>query len=105
MVHRQGGEAPRGGPPPWHPGGGWAPALMLRAENRTRAAKRHQGCLSGEEMPQHGFMAERLLGGGSGEPAVPHPHKGLCKGLRTHLQQESKGGHMRNSVLPPDARA
>lgn len=26
MVHRQGGEAPRGGPPPWHPGGGWAPA-------------------------------------------------------------------------------
>lgn len=30
-------------------------------------------------MPQHGFMAERLLEGGGGEPAVPHPHEGQIK--------------------------
>lgn len=30
-------------------------------------------------MPQHGFMAERLLGGGRGEPAVPHPPEGQIK--------------------------
>lgn len=33
------------------------------SRNRMRAAKRHQGCLSGGETPQHGFMAERLLAG------------------------------------------
>lgn len=30
-------------------------------------------------MPQHGFVAERLLGGGREEPAVPHPHEGQTK--------------------------
>jgi hypothetical protein len=111
-VHMQGGEAPRGahhpgtlgvaGPllvPNLSPPGAmgscreleWAPALMLQAENRMRAAKRHQGCLSGGEMPQHGFMAERLLGGGGGEPAVPHPHKGQRRGLWPQLQQKERG--------------
>ena len=52
---------------------------MLQAENRMRAAKRHQGCLSGGETPQHGFMLRRFLGGGAAGPAVPHPHKGRAK--------------------------
>lgn len=92
MVHRQGGGASRGArhpgtlgvvgpclsrvcPPPGALGScrgfEWAPALMLQAENRMRAAKRHQGCLSREEMPQHGFMSERLLGGRKWRTSCP----------------------------------
>lgn len=54
----------------------WALALMLQAENRMRAAKRHQGCLSGGETPQHGFMAKRLLGGGAVDQLSPIFTKG-----------------------------
>lgn len=39
------------------------PSSEASSRNRMRAAKRHQGCLSGGETPQHGFMAERLLAG------------------------------------------
>lgn len=89
---------PNRGPIPCHHGGGgapacpwlvpppgaqgscrgpeWASALMLQAENRMRAAKRHRGCLSGGETPQHGFMVERLLGKGEGNQLSPILTKG-----------------------------
>lgn len=84
----------KAGPPPGALGScrgpKWALALMLQAENRMRAAKRHQGCLSGGEMPQHGFMAERLLGGRGRGAAVPHSHEGQRRGAWFPLQQEGE---------------
>lgn len=91
-VQMRGG--PKRGPLLWHPGGGqWeggaahprlvpvlgpgqlqgarvGPGSVLQAENRMRTAKRYQGCLSGGETPQHGFMA-KVTGGGAAGPAVP----------------------------------
>lgn len=52
-------------------------------------------------MPQHGFMAERLLGGGGGEPAVPHPHEGQIK--EGTVASAAAGGrevrHRRGNIL------
>lgn len=96
MVHRQGGEAPRGarhpgtlgvvGPclsqvcPPHGALGRcrgleWAPALMLQAENRMRAAKRHQGCLSRERCLSMDLCLKGYWGEEVGNQLSPIPIK------------------------------
>lgn len=80
----------------------WAPALILQAENRTRAAKRYQGCLSGGEMPQHGFMAKRLLGGRGRGTSCPPSSQRTNRGGDCGLGRQQEGERLETRGKCPD---